>query len=284
MKRVVSISGGKSSAYILANYPSDYAVFSLVRTNEKRCLYPDSGIRKIVSDKIGMEFIGTLEMDKTIKIVLELEQFTGKKIDWITGITFEEVIDTKGGFLPSYLRRFCTTNLKMIPIMDYWYNKFNREIVEMAIGFRANEQKRANRLIMKCDKDGIQADKFIVGKRKTQNKWGLLKWRRPVFPLISINNPINKMDIDNYWNKNKAVPFSKDYINNCVGCFHRNPILLKKMWNTHKNKMEFFSDQEKKNKGTFREDMTYERIKNWRTQIELSFDDFSECDSGYCGL
>ena len=69
MKRVVSISGGKSSAYILANYPSDYAVFSLVRTNEKRCLYPDSGIRKIVSDKIGMEFIGTLEMDKTIKIV-----------------------------------------------------------------------------------------------------------------------------------------------------------------------------------------------------------------------
>ena len=49
MKTIVSISGGKSSAYILANYPSDYAVFSLVRTDDINCLYPDAGIRKIVS-------------------------------------------------------------------------------------------------------------------------------------------------------------------------------------------------------------------------------------------
>ena len=92
MKTVVSISGGKSSAYILANYPSDYAVFSLVRTNDKDCLYPDSGIRKIVSEKIQKEFIGTIEQDSIIKIVLELEQFTGKKIDWITGETFDELL------------------------------------------------------------------------------------------------------------------------------------------------------------------------------------------------
>ena len=63
MKKIVSISGGKSSAYILANYSSDYAVFSLVRTNDKDCLYPDTKIRQIVSDKIGKEFIGTLEQD-----------------------------------------------------------------------------------------------------------------------------------------------------------------------------------------------------------------------------
>ena len=118
MKKVVSISGGKSSAYILANYPSDYAVFSLVRTNDKSCIYPDKKIRQIVSDKIGKEFIGTLEQDAIIKIVLELEQFTGKKIDWISGDTFEEVIIKD--YLPNVMTRYCTTKLKMFPIMNWW--------------------------------------------------------------------------------------------------------------------------------------------------------------------
>jgi len=30
--------------------------------------------------------------------------------------------------------------------------------------------------------------------------------------------------------------------------------------------------------------MTYDKIKNWRTQMELFEDDFNDCDSGYCGL
>ena len=35
---------------------------------------------------------------------------------------------------------------------------------------------------------------------------------------------------------------------------------------------------------TFKNGITYERIKNYRFQQELNFDDFTECDSGYCGL
>ena len=149
MKRVVSISGGKSSAYILANYPSDYAVFSLVRTDDINCLYPDAGIRKIVSDKIGKEFIGTLEQDEIVKIVLELEQFTGKKIDWISGDTFDDIIKSKGDYLPNLMVRYCTSNLKMFPIMNWWRENIN-EVCKMAIGFRANETKRANNIIDKC--------------------------------------------------------------------------------------------------------------------------------------
>ena len=30
--------------------------------------------------------------------------------------------------------------------------------------------------------------------------------------------------------------------------------------------------------------MNYEQIKNWKLQVELSFEDFDDCDSGYCGL
>lgn len=61
MKTVNSISGGKTSAYIAANYPADYNVFALVRTDDNNCLFPDTKVRQIVSDKIGTEFIGTLE-------------------------------------------------------------------------------------------------------------------------------------------------------------------------------------------------------------------------------
>ena len=281
MKKVVSISGGKSSAYILANYPNDYSVFSLVRTNDINCLYPDSKIRQIVSDKIGKEFIGTLEQNAIIKIVIELEQFTSKKIDWISGKTFDEIIDKKGGMLPNISMRYCTTNLKINPIKDWWQKKLN-SICEMQIGFRANEMSRAKRLIEKCDENGVEFDKFIIGKRNTQNKWGQIGWRKPTFPLIDDN--IMPIKIYNYWNKNKCVPFLENYHNNCVGCFHRNPIFLNKMSKEHKNKMEWFAKQEEKTKGTFKKDIKYKDIISYDLQTELFEDDFNDCDSGFCGL
>jgi hypothetical protein len=66
MKTVNSLSGGKTSSYIAVNYPADYNVFALVRTSDTNCLFPDAKIRQIVSDKIGTEFIGTLEEDAII--------------------------------------------------------------------------------------------------------------------------------------------------------------------------------------------------------------------------
>ena len=72
MKTVNSLSGGKTSSYIAANYPADYNVFALVRTNDKLCEYPDKKVRQIVSDLIGCEFVGTTEQDNIIKIMLDL--------------------------------------------------------------------------------------------------------------------------------------------------------------------------------------------------------------------
>ena len=66
MRTVNSISGGKTSAYIAANYPADFNIFSLVRTSDTRLKFPDDKIRQIVSDKIGKEFIGTLEDRKSV--------------------------------------------------------------------------------------------------------------------------------------------------------------------------------------------------------------------------
>lgn len=53
----------------------------------------------------------------------------------------------------------------------------------------------------------------------------------------------------------------------------------------HPNKIAWFSKMEELNfPNTFRKDVTFKQIMNFNPQAELSFDDFSECDSGYCGL
>ena len=106
MKTVNSLSGGKTSSYIAANYPADYDVFSLVRTSDKNCMYPDKKLRQIVSDKIGTEFIGTLEDDVIIHTMLDLEQYIGEKINWGSGRTFEESIKKKSDYLPNVMTRY----------------------------------------------------------------------------------------------------------------------------------------------------------------------------------
>ena len=92
MKTINSLSGGKTSSYLAVHYPADYNVFSLVRTDDKRVLFPDEKVRQIVSDKIGKEFIGTLEEDTIVYTMLDLEQFIGQEIVWLSETTFEQVL------------------------------------------------------------------------------------------------------------------------------------------------------------------------------------------------
>jgi hypothetical protein len=285
MKTLNSLSGGKTSSYIAVHYPADYNVFALVTTTDKECLFPDEGIRKIVSDKIGREFIGTLEMDETIYTILDLEQFIGKKIDWVVGRPFDEIIQRKDKiYLPNKVQRFCTIDMKLKPIMSFWYDNI-REPIEMRIGFRANEMRRAKSMLERTEEDGFVYDKFIVGKHPSgKNKWQKMKYQSPRFPLIE--NGIFKDEIEEYW-KDKPVRFA--YMNNCVGCFHRNPILLKHMATKAPNKFEWFCKQERNqgyenNNGGFITGMSYDDILKTKLQIELFDDDFNECDSGYCGL
>lgn len=282
MKTVNSISGGKTSAYIAANYPADYNVFSLVRTDDKNCMYPDAKVRQLVSDKLDTEFIGTLEDDVIIDTILDLEQFIGQEIHWVTGKTFDDVIIRgKKKYLPNVTQRFCTTEMKLQPLFNWWQNNF-KEVVEMRIGFRANEQSRAKTMLSKLNQNGNLTFKTIVGKRKTQNKWADIEWQKPAFPLI--NDNIYKDNVEEYW-KDKPVRFA--YMNNCVGCFHRSEVLLKHMSDKHPNKFNWFINAEQEtgyNIRTFKNGTNYQQIKNSFRQIELFDNDFNECDSGYCGL
>ena len=281
MKTVNSLSGGKTSSYIAANYPADYNVFSLVRTDDKNCMFPDAKIRQEVSDRLGTEFIGTLEEDMIIYTMLDLEQHIGSKIDWVTGKTFDNaIIKTKKGtrYLPNKMARYCTTELKTMPIL-YWMYDVIKEPVIMRFGYRANETRRAVKMMDKTDEEGYTKVKATFATLKDgRNSWGLYRYCKPEFPLI--NDNIYKDTIEQFW-IDKDVRFA--YMNNCVGCWWRSPLLLKKMHNKHPKKMQWFADQET-SKSKWRSDIMYKDIIKWKSQTELFDDDFNECDSGYCGL
>ena len=266
MKTVNSLSGGKTSSYIAANYPADYNVFSLVRTDDKNCMFPDAKIRQEVSDRLGIEFIGTLEEDMIIYTMLDLEQFIGSKIDWVTGKTFDNaIIKTKKGtrYLPNKMARYCTTELKTMPIL-YWMYDVIKEPVIMRFGYRANETRRAVKMMDKTDEEGFTKVKATFTTLKDgRNSWGVYKYCKPEFPLI--NDNVYKDTIEEFW-KSKDVRFA--YMNNCVGCWWRSPLLLKKMSDKHPKKMQWFADQET-TKSKWRSDIMYKDIIKWKSQNYL---------------
>lgn len=280
-----SVSGGKTSAYMAAMYPADYNTFCLVRVEDIDCKFPDEKVRQMVCDRIGDEFIGTVEDDMIIYTIFDLEQYLGREITWLTGDTYEHIIKNKGGWLPNKLHRYCTTWLKMEPQFKFWYKMFYPHHVEMRIGFRGNEINRAENVLSKLNEDGLLTYKSTVSKHPNgKNKWQNFAWQIPRFPLIE--DFILKDTITAYWEK-KPVRFA--LYNNCVGCFHRNPLFLNKMFQLHPNKIDWFAKQENKitnrlkdHHNRWRVDTTYEKIKKFKPSIELDFNDFGSCDTIGC--
>tara|TARA_R110000772_G_C13190636_1_gene429012 strand:+ start:40 stop:912 length:873 start_codon:yes stop_codon:yes gene_type:complete len=290
MKTVTSVSGGQSSAYVAANYPSEFLVFALVCIEDRACTPKDKKLVQMVSDKIGKEFIATAEDDTIIYTMLDLEQYLGRTIDWVSGITFDEVARNKtlGGYLPSSMRRYCTVEMKLRPMYRWYKNHCNiqeGEVLKTQIGFRSGEERRAENMAERCDKNGVLHFKDVIGKHANgNNKWATSVWQMPVYPLIK--DGIKKDRIVEFW-KDKPVRFAER--NNCVGCFHRNPLLLRQQFDKHPEKMEWFAKQERGRKlpndmWKPQLEMTYDAIKKHRLQMAFDFEDFSECDSGHCGL
>ena len=280
MKTINSLSGGKTSSYIAANYPADYNVFALVRTEDQSSKFKDDKVRQLVEDRIQAPFIATAEDDMIVYTMLDLEQYIGQEITWVTGPTFEKVINNHGGYLPNKIARYCTTDMKTMAIAQWRYNNI-KEDVEMRFGFRANEQSRAKTMTDKLNERGMTEVKIITGRTKTgtRNRWGVIDYCKPSFPLIK--DGVFKDTVEVFW-RDKPVRFA--YMNNCIGCWWRGPMLLKHMSDKHPEKMDWFARQEEGNKGNFKSDVSYREIINYNSQFTLFDEDFTECDGGYCGL
>lgn len=275
--RVVSLSGGKSSAYVAANYPSDLLLFALVCVSDPLLKIKDEGIRRLVSEKIGKEFVGTAESDDILRTMFDLEQFLGRPISWVAGDYFEDVIDEKQ-ILPNQFRRYCTTELKIRPMFRHLH-ALGVTPVETLIGFRSGEGHRAQRMMEKTI-DGVAYFKDVVGQHEDGRKrWATLPFQRPIFPMIQ--DGVRSDQVHLFW-KDSPVHFATR--NNCVGCFHRNPILLRMMKDEDPVTFDWFLRQEERVGGTWRSDASFAEIAKHRLQAVLDFEDFGSCDSGSCGL
>jgi hypothetical protein len=279
MQTITSVSGGRTSAYLAANYPADHLLFSLVRIEDERCRFPDEKISREVEDRIQAPFIATAEDDKIIYTMLDLEQYLGQKINWVTGCTYDHLISKiNGGYVPNLMWRKCTTYLKLIPMAQWWLANIGEPVIAQ-IGFRANETERANNTLSQLNDQGLLEIKIPVLSKKTKRGWQnsnkVFAWQRPSFPLIE--NGIFKPRITNFW-KGKPVQFA-DY-NNCVGCFNRSDLFLAKMFDVHPKKMQWHADKE--GKTFWKKGMRYEDLKKWKVQQQLSFEDLPGCASGYC--
>ena len=171
--------------------------------------------------------------------------------------------------------------MKIKPIQNWWFENFDQEPISTNIGFRASEVSRANKSLEKCI-DGYMVDKFGIGHSiaTKRRKLKSLKWQKPNFPLIQ--DQIYREHIDKFW-KNKPVNFAE--FNNCVGCFHQDPLKLNYRWKTDRRKIEWFLKQEKPNKNRWNDKFSYSEIaKENNLTNQLSLDVIGSCDSGYCGL
>lgn len=261
MRTVTSLSGGKSSAYIAANYPTDFYVFALVRINERKAAPKDRALIKEASERLGVEFIATAEDDLILTTMLDLEQYLGKPIKWVSGKPFDEL---RKSSLPNINWRHCTELLKIKPLFNWWKDNFKAPI-EMRIGFRLGEERRAANMLKKCNAEGLR-------------DYNGTYWQKPVFPMIE--GRARRDDVVNYW-EGRPVRFAER--NNCVHCFHRNPLVLRKMFELHPEKMQWAADMEAKKGAQWKKEISYTDIKKHKPQHEINFEDFP-CDSGQCGL
>lgn len=267
MKTLNSISGGKTSSYLAKHYPADYNVFSLVRIEDTECTPKDKKLVQLVSDKIGMEFIATAESDKTLKVVLDLEQLIGTEIKWLTGETFEEIIKRKK-YLPNQRIRFCTTEMKIKPIANFCRNEI-KEIVKTRLGIRYDEENRINY--------NNTDFKFHNGFSKNgKNKWITEKYRELEYPLV--NDKIEHYQVY-LWSLSTKLDFPND--SNCVGCFHKPAQQLRKNWDEETLKMKWFSNQEIE-KRRFKKEMSMAEIRKIGLQNDFFFGTGSTCNSGGC--
>lgn len=268
MIKIHSLSGGKTSSYMAVHYPADYNIFALVTIEDNKCAPKDAGIIKYVSDKIGQDFIATAEDDTTLYAMRDLEQMLGKEIIWVVGRSFDQLIIHKSGYLPNAKTRFCTTEMKMRPIFDWWYKNI-REKIKMGVGYRYDEMERSERF----------TNKFygIVGKRKTRNRWEEVEWREGWFPLID-NKIIHPTVVK--WAINSGIKYPND--SNCIGCFHKSPQQLRKNFDDNPDKFQWFCYQENTNKNTFKTNIKYNEIKNIPLQTDFDFGGGAGCNAGFC--
>lgn len=279
MTTVNSVSGGKTSCYMALHFPADVNIFACVCIDELKCAPKDPALLRYCLDKLNGNFIASAEHDLTLRVMMQLEQLLGREIVWVRGKSFDEVIDN-AGCLPTWSRRFCTTEMKIVPMFEYTYPRFG--VVDKRIGFRADEIERILRT-QNTTTIKYPTSRNTFGQR--QQNWEEVVWEKHTFPL----RKTFQYEIIQWWKAtHPEVVFPAD--SNCLGCHHKPKELIKQNWLSNPDHLEWFARQEDKkfNKQksayyTWHDDHTpYSEVFKMQFTEEIDFSNFTMCNSGGC--
>jgi len=236
---LISFSGGRTSGYML-----------------HKILEENGGL----PDRCKVLFANTgREMPETLDFVHECGERWNVPIKWLeydridNKVTFKEVSHNSAArngepfetllykpYLPNAVARFCTAELKVRTIKRYLVSQKWKHW-NSGIGIRADEPRRINR--------GDSRDRWTF-------------W----YPLADAG--ATKATVMDFW---KQQPFDLRLFGpngvtakgNCDGCFLKSEATLAMMWREHPDRMEWWSDMEKKIGGTFHKRRSYDDVGNF---------------------
>lgn len=305
MKTVNSLSGGKTSSYIAANYPADYDLFSLVCADSHNINAKERSMDKklwqMANDKLQKycshypEFQGTTEDPLILKTMFDLEQYTGREIIWLRGVSWEDMLHKKQA-IPNQFKRFCSHILKIVPIFEFLYMR-DLTPCRMRIGYRYDEKERQEtftdtfKFSTHCEtswnpkqdwpgaigKNAPYVKKGRLSGLSYLHRWQEINWRIGEFPLIE--DKISHYQVQEYW-KNKGIVFPQD--SNCQNCFWKDPQQLRKNYDVNPNIMKWAAVMESVIGNTFKSEMSFLQIRRIGLQQEFNFGTGSGCQAGGC--
>lgn len=285
MITVNSLSGGKTSSYIAANYPADLDVFALCCIDNHnanahyRQRYKDEKMIQRVNDKLQKycsrwpEFVATSEDPQILWTMFDLEQMIGREIIWVRGMGWEQMMMYKKA-IPNMSKRFCTTIMKMQAIFDLLLMYFELP-VKMRIGYRWDEMERAERFT-ETWKYAYECE-FREKSETWVHRWKEIVWRVGEFPLV--DDKIIHYHIQQYW-KDKNIVFPND--SNCLNCFWKDPQQLRKNFEDHSPIMNWAAIQEVVMGRSFKEKLTLLEVKKLGIQLDFMFGTGAGCQAGFC--
>ena len=258
---LVSFSGGRTSSYML------------------RRILDENGP---LPDRCKVLFANTgREMPETLDFVQECGDRWNVPITWLeydridNKVTFKEVSHNSAArngepfetllykpYLPNAVARFCTEELKVRTIKRYLVSQKWKSWTN-TIGIRADEKRR-----VKESKDKRWSNWYPLNDAGAKKEHIVAFWKQQPFDL-------------RLFGRNGVTPKG-----NCDGCFLKSEAMLAAMWRDHPDRMQWWSDMEKKAGATFHKRRSYDDIGNFvKKQGDWIFDDESflcQADDGEC--
>lgn len=198
---VISFSGGRTSGYMLRR------ILDAGLQPDVHVLFADTG----------------QEFPETYDFVRACASFWTVPIHWVYRPGHFTQLITDKQFLPNPVMRFCTTELKLVPIREYM-ESHGYAAWDTVVGIRADEPRR------------------VV----TMRDRGLL------IPLATVG--VTRAEVMAFW---RAQPFDlalQPHESNCDLCFLKGLGIRRQIARDHPDRLGWWVEQERRIGGTFRHD------------------------------